>query len=146
MGALSSIAALAGAGISAYGTVRQAQTQRQNQRAQVDLARQQEQARQQELLAQQEADRVQRQQTLQKTIASTRARMAASGVAPDEGSAGAITTGLERTAAESRDADDEVFRARLARGRASLLNPDGTLTAALAAARGFGASARSLLD
>jgi membrane carboxypeptidase/penicillin-binding protein len=146
MGALSSIAALAGAGVSVYGTMRQARQQSATDRAQADLAQQQERSRQQELAVQQEADRAQRQQTLSRTIASTRARLAAGGVAPDEGSAGAITTGLERTAAEAQDASDEAFRARLSRGRASLLNPDGTLTAALQAARGFGATARSLLD
>jgi hypothetical protein len=72
--------------------------------------------------------------------------LAAGGVAPDEGSAGALTTGLRRAAAETEDASEEAFQARLARGRSSLLNPDGTLTAALQNARGFGQLARSLLD
>jgi hypothetical protein len=146
MGALASLAAVAGAGASIYGTVRQSQTQAANNRAQVTVAQQQETARQQELAAQQEAERAQRAQTLARTIASTRAKLAASGIAPDEGSAGAVTTGLRRTAAESQQDDDEVFRARLARGRSSLLNPDGTLTAVLQSGRTLGAAARNLLD
>jgi len=146
MGALTSLATLVGAGASLYGTVRQVQAQNAANRAQVEVAQQQEQARQQELLARREADRVERQQTLARTIASTRARLAASGVAPDEGSAGALTAGLERAAAEAEDASDEELRARLARGRASLLNPDGTLTAVLQGVRSFGTVARSLLD
>ncbi len=146
MGALASLAALAGAGVSIYGTLRQADVQTKTARAQADITRQQEQARQQEALVQREADRTERDRALSRTIASARARLAAGGVAPDEGSAGALTTGLRRAAAETEDASEEAFRARLARGRSSLLNPDGTLTAALQNARGFGQLARSLLE
>lgn len=146
MGALASFATVLGAGASLYGTVRQAQMQTATNRAQIQVAQQQEEARQQELLAQREADRIARQQALSRTIASSRARLAAGGIAPDEGSAGALTAGLESSAAEAEGMSEAALRARLARGRASLLNPDGTLTAALQAGRSFGSLARSLLD
>ncbi|WP_135467748.1 hypothetical protein [Crenalkalicoccus roseus] len=146
MGALASFATVLGAGASLYGTVRQAQAQSAMSRAQAEIAKSQEEARQQELLAQREAERASRQQTLSRTVAAARARLAASGVAPDDGSAGALTAGFERVAAEAEGASEEALRARLARGRASLLNPDGTLTAMLQSGRSFGALARSLLD
>ena len=46
----------------------------------------------------------------------------------------------------AQGAEDATFRARMANGRASLLNPDGTLTALLQSGRGFGVIARNLLD
>lgn len=146
MAALASVATLVAAGASAAGSLRQADAQRQNQRAQAGLAQQQEQSRQQELVVQREKDRLEREQTLARTIASTRARLGAAGVAPDDGSAAAITTGLRRTAAEAEDASDEAFRIRLARGRSSLLSPDGGgVTTALSVGRTLGQAARSLL-
>lgn len=146
MAALASVATLLAAGATAAGSIRQAEAQRQAQRAQAAIAQQQDQARQQELILQRERDRAEREQTLARTIAATRARLAAGGVAPDEGSGAAVTTGLRRTAAEAEDATDEAFRVRLARGRASLLAPpDGSLNAALAVTRTLGQAARSLL-
>ena len=135
MAALASVATLVAAGASAAGSLRQADAQRQNQRAQAGLAQQQEQSRQQELVVQREKDRLEREQTLARTIASTRARLGAAGVAPDDGSA-----------AEAEDASDEAFRIRLARGRSSLLSPDGGgVTTALSVGRTLGQAARSLL-
>ncbi|MBK1658056.1 hypothetical protein [Paracraurococcus ruber] len=146
MAALASLATLVGAGASIYGNVRQAQQQNELNRAQIQIAQQQEAARQDALRAQQQEAALQRQQTLAKTIATTRARLAASGVAPDEGSAGALTAGLTQEAAAAQNADDATLRARLAQGRVSLLNPDGTFTALLQSSRTFGFAARNLLD
>lgn len=146
MASLTSLATLVGAGATLYGNVRQAQQQHAQNKAQVQVAQQQDAARQQALLAQQQQQAQQRQATLAKTIATTRARMAAGGVAPDAGSAGALTAGLTQEAAAAQDADDATLRARLAQGRISLLNPDGTFTALLQSGRTFGAATRSLLD
>jgi len=145
MGALTSLATIAAAGATTLGGVRQADAQRQTQRAQAELAQQQEQARQQELLVQRERDSADRAQSLSRTVAAARTRLAAGGIAPDEGSAAALTTGLNEAAAAAEGSSDEAFRARLARGRASLLAPDGTVTAFLQAGRSLGQAARSLL-
>ena len=145
MAALASVATLAAAGFGAAATIRQSNAQRQASRAQADLAQGQEQARQQELILAREKDRAERQQTLQRTIASTRARLGAAGVAPDDGSAAALTTGLAETAAAAEDQSDDAFRLRLARGRASLLNTDGSLAPALQVGRSLGQAARSLI-
>ena len=48
--------------------------------------------------------------------------------------------------AAAQTADDATLRARLAQGRISLLNPDGTFTALLQSGRTFGFATRSLLD
>jgi hypothetical protein len=146
MAALASLATVVGAGASIYGNVRQAQQQTALNRAQVQIAQSQEAARQQALLAQQAADAQARQQTLAKTIATVRARLAASGLSPDDGSSGAVTAGLAQEAAAAQNADDATLRARLAQGRVSLLNPDGSFTAMLQSGRTFGFAARSLLD
>ncbi len=146
MAALASLATLVGAGATIYGNARQAQQQNALNKAQVQIAQQQEGARQQALLAQQQQDAQQRQLTLAKTIATTRARLASSGVSPDAGSSGALTAGLTQEAAAAQTADDATLRARLAQGRISLLNPDGTFTALLQSGRTFGFASRSLLD
>jgi hypothetical protein len=146
MAALASIATLVGAGASLYGNIRQAQTAQAANRAQVQVAQQQEQARQQVLQQQQQEAALARSQALTRTIASTRARMAAGGRRPDEGSAGAVMAGLRQDAAAVQGADEGSFRARLAQGRSSLLNEDGTLNALLQSGRSFGYVARSLLD
>ncbi|TCZ55552.1 hypothetical protein [Roseicella aquatilis] len=146
MAALASLATVVGAGASVYGNVRQAQQSTAQNRAQAQVAQQQEEARQSMLLAQQENEVRQRAQALRETIATTRARLAASGVSPDGGSAGALTSGLVQQAATAQDADDDTLRARLSQGRISLLNPDGTFTALLQSGRTLGAASRSLLD
>lgn len=146
MAALASIATLVGAGATLYGNVRQAQTAQAMNRAQVQIAQQQEQARQDLLKQQQQEAALARSQALTRTIASARARMAAGGLVADEGSAGAVTVGLRQDAAAMQGADDATFRARLAQGRSSLLNPDGTLNALLQSGRSFGYVARNLLD
>jgi hypothetical protein len=146
MAALASIATVVGAGASVYRNVRQAQAAKAQDRAQADLARQQEAARQQVLAAQQRQDWQGRAQALGRTTAATRARLAASGQSADAGSAGAVSAGLKADAAAAQDAEDAVYQARLGQGRASLLAPDGTLTAVLRSGRTLGAVARSLLD
>ena len=146
MAALASIANVVGAGASIYGNVRQAQAAKAQNRAQVQVDQQQEAARQQALLAQQQGERQARAQALGRTVAAARARLAASGQSADAGSAGAVTAGLKADAAAVQGAEDSVYQARLGQGRASLLAPDGTLTALLRSGRTFGAAARSLLD
>lgn len=146
MAALASLATVVGAGASIYGNVRQAQQQNALNKAQVQIAQQQETSRQAALRAQQAGDAQQRQTTLARTIATARARLASSGISPDGGSAGAVTAGLTQDAAAAQEADDATLRARLAQGRVSLLNPDGTFAALLQSSRTFGATARSLLD
>jgi hypothetical protein len=146
MGALASLATVLGAGATIYGNVRQGQAQQANNRAQAQVAATQDAARQELLLAQQREQALQRRQTLARTVASARARSAASGISPADGSAAALTGGLARDAAAAQDADDATFRARLAQGRSSLLNMDGTLTTLLQAGRSFGSLARNLLD
>ena len=146
MAALASIATVVGAGASVYGNVRVAQAAKAQDRAQAELGRQQEVARQQLLSAQQRQERQARAQALGRTIAATRARLAASGQSVDAGSAGAVTAGLKDDAAAAQGTEDAVYAARLGQGRASLLAPDGTLTALLRSGRTLGGIARSLLD
>ena len=146
MAALASIATVVGAGATVYGHVRQAQLANAQNRAQVQIDQRQEAARQQALLAQQQAERQSCAQALGRTIAATRARLAASGQTADAGSAGAVTAGLKSDAAAAQGAEDVVYQARLGQGRASLLAPDGTLNALLRSGRTLGGIARSLLD
>ena len=146
MAALTSLATLAGAGASLYAQNRAQQQQRAMQRAQLDIAQQAEQARQQQLALQHVGDTRARGEQLACTIASARARMAAGGLAVDDGSAAAVTQGLAQDAAAGAADSDALFRARLSSGRASLLNPDATLTNALGALPSFGRAVRNLLD
>jgi hypothetical protein len=146
MAALASIATVVGAGATVYGNVRQAQVSKAQNRAQSEVARQQEAARDQVLSAQQRQDRQARAQALGRTITATRARLAASGQSADAGSAGAVTAGLRGDAAAAQDAEEAVYAARLGQGRASLLAPDGTVSALLRSGRTLGGIARSLLD
>jgi hypothetical protein len=146
MGALASLATVLGTGASIYANVRQGQAQQANNRAQAQVTATQEAARQDTLLAQQQEQAVQRQQTLARTVAAARARLAASGLSPSDGSAAALTSGMAQEAAAAQGADDATLRARMAQGRSSLLNPDGTLTTLLQSGRTFGLAARNLLD
>lgn len=146
MGALTSIATVLGAGATIYGHVRQAQAQTAANRAQAQIGATQEAAQQRALLAQAQEAALQRQTVLAHTVASARARLAAAGVSPDDGSAAAVTGGLAGEAAAAQGADEATLRARLASGRSSLLAPDGTVTALLSSGRGFGVIARNLLD
>jgi hypothetical protein len=146
MGALASLGTVLGAGATVYGNIRQNQAQKATNRAQAQITSDQETLRQQALVAQEQEAALQRQQTLARTVAAARARAGASGVSPDTGSAAAITAGLTQEAAAAAGADNATLRARMAQGRSSLLNPDGTLTTLLQSGRTFGVAARNLLD
>jgi hypothetical protein len=146
MAQIAPIATVLGAGASLYATHRQAQVQSSRAREQAAQAEAQNAARLQQLAAQQAADRRTADARLAGTIAATRARLAAGGVQPDDGSAAALTTGLRRDAAAAQSDQLAVFSARLAAGRRSLLNDDGSLTPWLRAGATASSALRSLLD
>jgi hypothetical protein len=146
MAQLAPIATVLGAGASLYGAARQAQAQKAAAQQQADTARAQEAARAEQAAAQQAAETRARDARLAGTIASARARLAAGGVAPDEGSGAALTAGLARDAAAAQADSAALAAARLSAGRRSLLNPDGSFTTWLRAGTSFGTSLRSLLD
>jgi hypothetical protein len=146
MAQLVPIAAVAGTAASLYGTVRQGQQQAATAKAQARQQQQELDARTQQLAVAQAAEARGRQDKLERTVASTRARLAASGVNPDQGSAGAITAGLAQDAAEAAADSAGTFDARMAAGRSSLLNADGSLTTWLRAGNSFGSAVRNLLD
>ena len=103
-------------------------------------------AQQQYIASQQAAQQRARQDLLARSIAATRARFAASGVSPDEGSAAALVAGMRADAAQADSESADLLRQRLAAGRASLLNSNGDFQAFVRAAQSFGAIARNLLD
>jgi hypothetical protein len=146
MAQIAPIVTLLGAGTSLYSTARQAQVQSAQARQQAETARAQSEARAQQLAAQQAADQRARESRLAGTVAAARARLAAGGVGPDEGSAAALTSGLQRDAAAAQADSDAVLSARLAAGRRSLLNDDGSLTPWLRAGASFGNALKNLLD
>jgi len=146
MAQLASLATLVGAGASVYGGVRAAQEQSKIRKAQNAAIAAQNAERAQQLTIQNEADARDRQQALARTIAAARARLAAGGVRPDEGSAAALAAGLRTDAAMDQGEQDALLQARLGQGRRSLLNPDGTLTAFLRSGLTVGRAMRNLLD
>jgi len=146
MAQLAPIATAIGAGASLYATARQAQAQSTQARAQATQADVQERARTEQAAVERTAEARVREARLSGTIASARARLAAGGVSPDEGSAAALTAGLQRDSAAAAADGEAVANARLTAGRRSLLNPDGSLTTWLRAGASFGNSLRNLLD
>ncbi|MBO1075753.1 hypothetical protein [Roseomonas marmotae] len=146
MAQLAPIATLVGTGASLYGTVRQGQQQAASAKAQAQAQQQSLDARAQQLAATQAAETRGRQDRLERAVASTRARLGASGISPDQGSAGAVTSGLARDAAEAAADSNESYAARMASGRSSLLYADGSLTTWLRAGSSFGNAVRNLLD
>ena len=146
MAALASIATLVGAGASIYAQNRNLEAQKATQLAQAQANQQVEGQRQQQLAAQQQVDQRDRALQLARTVATTRARLAASGISADDGSGAAITTGLAADAAASAQDSDAAFRARLASGRASLLNQDTSFTGFTRASASIGGALRNLLD
>jgi hypothetical protein len=146
MAAMGSLATLASAGVGLYTQNRAAQQAAKTQRAQVDVSQQQEVARQQQLTLQQGAEQRARGEQVARTVASARTRLAAGGLSANDGSAATVTEGLQADAAASQADSDAIFRARLTSGRASLLNPDGSLTSVLRAVPTFGRALRNLLD
>lgn len=146
MAQLAPIATAIGAGASILGSVQQGQAQSANAKAQANAAREQERARAEQAALQQAAEARARDARLAGTLASTRARLAAGGISPDDGSAAALTAGIERDAAAAQADSDQIFAARLSAGRRSLLNTDGSLTSFLRAGTTFGSTLRNLLD
>ena len=146
MAALASIATLAGAGASIYAQNRNLEAQKATQLAQAQANQQVEGQRQQQLAAQQQVDQRDRALQLARTVATTRARLAASGISADDSSGAAITTGLAADAAAAGQSSDAAFRARLASGRASLLNQDTSFTGFTRATSSIGGALRNLLD
>lgn len=146
MAQIAPIATVLGAGASIYGMQRQAQVQAAQARQQVAQATAQNELRSQQLAAQQAAEQRQRDARLAGTLAATRARLAAGGVQPDEGSATALAAGLRRDAAAAQSDQLALFSARLAAGRRSLLNDDGSLTPWLRSGATAAGALRSLLD
>jgi hypothetical protein len=142
MAQLASIATLIGAGASVYGNIRQGQ----QMQAQASAARAAAEERNRQLAIQQQAEARARRDTLARTIASVRARLSASGVRADDGSGAALQAGLAADAAAAQNESDAMFRSRLAAGRRSLLQPDGSFNAYLRAGHSFGAVLRNLLD
>jgi hypothetical protein len=142
MAQIASIASLAGAGASIFGNIRQGQ-QQQSQAREAAAANAE---RQRQLELQRQAEARSRAETLERTIASTRARLAASGVRPDEGSSAALVQGFRRDAQNAEAESDALFRSRLAAGRRSLLASDGSFNSFLRAGQGFGSAVRSLIE
>ncbi len=146
MAQLASLATLIGAGVSTYASIRQGQEMEKYQKARARETAAQEAARRQELELTQQSKARERAEQLRRTIAATRARLAASGLKPDEGSAAALAQGLGTDAAAAQAEDDALYAVRLSTGRSSLLRPDGSLTSYLRAGQSFGTALRSLLD
>jgi uncharacterized surface protein with fasciclin (FAS1) repeats len=139
MAQIASIASLALAGASLEGQMRNRKAERQ--------AREAQQSAQQQLLAsQQAAQQRARQDVLARSIAATRARLAAGGLSPDEGSAAALVAGMRADAAQNDAESADLLRLRLAAGRPSLLNGTGDFRGFVRATQSFGAVARNLLD
>ena len=139
MAQIASIASLALAGASLEGQMRNRKAERQ--------AREAQQSAQQQLLAsQQAAQQRARQDVLARSIAATRARLAAGGLSPDEGSAAALVAGIRADAAQNEAESADLLRLRLAAGRPSLLNGTGDFQGFVRATQSFGAVARNLLD
>jgi hypothetical protein len=145
MASITSLATLATAGVGIYAQTRAAQQQKAMQRAQVALSQQQEVPRQQQLTLQQQAEMRARGEQVARTIAAARARLAGAGLPANDGSAASVTEGLRADAAAGQAEDEALFRSRLAAGRASLLNPDASLTGVLLAVPSFGIAVRNLL-
>ncbi|MFN6251938.1 MAG: hypothetical protein ACK4Y5_07660 [Acetobacteraceae bacterium] len=135
MAQIASIASLALAGASM-------QNQAKNRKVE---ARARE-AQQQYIASQQAAQQRVRQDVLARSIAATRARFAAGGVSPDEGSAAALVAGMRADAAQNDAESADFLRQRLAAGRPSLLNANGDLQGFVRATQSFGSIARNLLD
>ena len=149
MGALAFLVPMAAAGATIAARQMQAQQSRASSVAQVQVQQQQEVAQQRVVQAQQAAQVLQNRQQLARSLASARARAGAAGVQPDAGSAAALGAGLVQDAVDAQGASNDVFTARLAAGRASLLQPDGSMTALLRSGRqlgSLGSSTINLLD
>ncbi|TQF77717.1 hypothetical protein FK498_11465 [Elioraea sp. Yellowstone] len=122
------------------------------QQAQVQRRRQQEvqAAREAQLRLASEEQARQRRELLARTIASTRARLAAGGVSAAEGSGAALVSALEEEARTREQAEAQDFALRVAAGRRSLLDEQLNLAPFIRVgsqlATGLSSSVRSLLN
>jgi hypothetical protein len=139
MAQIASIASLALAGASMQNQVKTRKVEARAREAQ-------QAAQQQYLESQQAAQQRARQDVLARSIAATRARLAAGGVSPDEGSAAGLVAGMRADAAQNDAESADFLRQRLAAGRPSLLNANGDLQGFVRATQSFGSIARNLLD
>lgn len=139
MAQIATVATLALASASAY-------DQYQNQRQRRSEMRTQQLAQQQVMASQTAAQQRARQEVMARTIAATRARMAASGVSPDDGSASALIAGMAADSAQDQAESSDLLRQRLAAGRPSLLSSNGDFQGFVRATQSFGAITRNLLD
>jgi hypothetical protein len=146
MAQIATIAGLAIAGVSAYNQEQQQRQRKAETRVQQEAARGQQVAQQQVMTSQAAAQQRARQEVLARTIAATRARMAAGGISADEGSASALTAGMVADAAQDQAENADLLRMRLAAGRPSLLSANGDFQGFVRATQSFGAIARNLLD
>ena len=146
MAQIATIAGLAIAGVSAFNQAQQQRQRRAETRVQQQAAREHQIAQQQVITTQAAAQQRARQEVLARTIAATRARLAAGGISPDEGSAAALTAGMVADAAQDQAESTELLRTRLAAGRPSLLTANGDFQGFVRATQSFGAIARNLLD
>lgn len=132
------------------GAQQQYQAQKRAFAAQQQAIQQQEQAREAQLRAATDETQRRRREMLARTIASTRARLAASGVHAGEGSGAALIAGLEEEANEQDAYEEQQLALRLSAGRRSLLEPTGNLTPFIRAgsqlATGLSQGFRSLLN
>ncbi|WP_458093839.1 hypothetical protein [Roseomonas sp. WA12] len=146
MAQLAPVVTLAATGASIYAQSQEAKRQKKNAQVQQRNALVQQDAQQQVLAVQATQDAAERQRVLDRSIASSRARLAAGGVNPDEGSGAAMAAGLRAAAREAQGTDDAVYAARLTAGRKSLLDQDASLTNWVRAGQGLGRIVKSLLD
>ncbi|WP_338664033.1 hypothetical protein VQH23_02470 [Pararoseomonas sp. SCSIO 73927] len=146
MAQLAPVVTLAATGASIYSQMEAAKRQKKNAQIQQANAQVQQQAQEEVLAAQAAQNSVERQRALDRTIASSRARLAAGGVSPNEGSGAAMAAGLRAAAAEAQGADDTVYAARLSANRRSLLDGDTSLNNWVRAGQGLGRVVKSLLD
>jgi len=146
MAQLAPIVTLAATGASIYAQSAEAKRQKKNAQIQQQNAQLQQEAQQQVLAVQATQDTAQRQRALERSVASARARLAAGGINPGEGSAAALANGLRSAAREAQDADDATYAARLSAGRKSLLDQDSSLRNWVQAGQGVGRVVKSLLD
>jgi len=146
MAQLAPIVTLAATGATIYAQSQEAKRQKKNAQIQRENTQVQQEAQQQVLAVQAAQDTAERQRALERSVAAARARLAAGGVNPNEGSAAALTEGLRSAAREAQGADDAVYAARLTAGRKSLLDHDTSLTNWVRAGQGLSRITRSLLD
>ena len=146
MAQLAPVVTLAATGASIYAQSQEAQRRKKNAQVQQQNTQAQQEAQQQVLAVQATQDASERKRALDRSIAAARARLAAGGVNPDQGSGAALTAGLRATATEAQAADDATYGARLAAGRKSLLDQDASLTNWVRAGQGLGRAMKSLLD